>query len=285
MAKITDYEKINELGPNSVLMVDGAPGGTHTILVSDFMKALLNNPTPLFDYLPPENKRMIFRGKNLGDHFTEEQKKEIKDGSFRDLFLGDYWEYNDNRWRIADFDYWYGTGNDEIVKDHHLVIIPDKVLYIANMNASNNNSSGYTGSDMYISNLKNAKDIIKSFFNSENILNHEELLSNKVTNGVQSGFEQIETDINIPNEVMIYGRYCMSVGSTGEVLSYRLTHSYRQLALMMVNPFFINPERESFWLRDIAGVSRFSYQQFTGYPGFTNANNNNIGVRPVFGVI
>ena len=34
----------------------------------------------------------FFRGKYLGDHVTEEQFAHIADGSFEDLYVGDYWE-------------------------------------------------------------------------------------------------------------------------------------------------------------------------------------------------
>lgn len=50
----------------------------------------------------PEMHRNIFRGKSLGESITAEQLEVIRDGSFRDLYVGDYWEINGTKYRIAD---------------------------------------------------------------------------------------------------------------------------------------------------------------------------------------
>lgn len=52
--------------------------------------------------LSPEMHRNIFRGKHLGESITEEQLEVIRDGSFADLYVGDYWEINGVKYRIAD---------------------------------------------------------------------------------------------------------------------------------------------------------------------------------------
>lgn len=52
--------------------------------------------------LSPEMHRNIFRGKHLGESITEEQLEVIRDGSFADLYVGDYWEINGTKYRIAD---------------------------------------------------------------------------------------------------------------------------------------------------------------------------------------
>lgn len=39
-------------------------------------------------------RNCVYRGKNLGRRATEEQKQGIKDGTFKGLFLGDYWQYD-----------------------------------------------------------------------------------------------------------------------------------------------------------------------------------------------
>ena len=46
----------------------------------------------------------IYRGKYLGDTVTAEQAAAIADGSFEDLFIGDYWTMGGVNYRIADFD-------------------------------------------------------------------------------------------------------------------------------------------------------------------------------------
>lgn len=77
----------------------------------------------VFVLLPdlPEVHKRYFRGKNLGDVITIEQREAISSGTFKELWLGDYWEWDGIKWRIWDFDYWRTTS----ARPHHLVIMPD----------------------------------------------------------------------------------------------------------------------------------------------------------------
>lgn len=79
----------------------------------------------------------IYRGKWLGTAApTEAQYQAIYNGSFEDLYVGDYWCENPDditkpRWRIAGFNYYHNTGMDmedpdsRYVLTNHAVIIPD----------------------------------------------------------------------------------------------------------------------------------------------------------------
>lgn len=50
---------------------------------------------------------MVYRGKALGTSVTSEQWAAIKAGTFKDLYLGDYWSIGGVDYIIAAFDYWY----------------------------------------------------------------------------------------------------------------------------------------------------------------------------------
>ena len=86
----------------------------------------------------PEMHKNIFRDHNLGTTLTAAQLSAIADGSFDDLFVGDYWtsvETINNesvtvKWRIADLDYFYQKGkwSDENIMVHHIIIVPDVAL-------------------------------------------------------------------------------------------------------------------------------------------------------------
>nr|DAM81779.1 MAG TPA: hypothetical protein [Caudoviricetes sp.] len=68
----------------------------------------------------------IFRGKKLGDRITEKQYEVIKNGTFKDLYIGDYWVINGIKYIIVDFDYLN-------VNKHHMILMGSKVynnLYI-----------------------------------------------------------------------------------------------------------------------------------------------------------
>ena len=119
----------------------------------------------------------VYRGKYLGNTLTAEKKTQISAGTFNDLYIGDYWTIGGVNYRIAAFDYWLNSGNTQCTK-HHVVIVPDTCLYNAKMNTTNVTTGAYIGSEMYTTNLEQAKTIINDAFGSENILSHREDLPN-----------------------------------------------------------------------------------------------------------
>lgn len=83
MAKLTTYPQATRFDNNDILIKDGA-NGTKKILAKDAIIDLLG-------MVSPEMHRNIYRGKNLGSSVTSAQKTAINNGSFDDLFIGDYW--------------------------------------------------------------------------------------------------------------------------------------------------------------------------------------------------
>ena len=65
----------------------------------------------------------IYRGKSLGTSVTEAQYTQIANGTFDDMFIGDYWTIGGTDWVICDFDYYYRCGETDISK-HHVVMMP-----------------------------------------------------------------------------------------------------------------------------------------------------------------
>lgn len=68
----------------------------------------------------PAIHNQIFRGKSLGDRITNAQQQAIKNGTFDDLWLGDYWTRNNVRYTIAGFNYWLGQPG---IQNNHLVVL------------------------------------------------------------------------------------------------------------------------------------------------------------------
>lgn len=275
--KISEYPRISSFTADNIMLVDGN-GGTKTILISDAILAAL-------DLTNVVNRRRIFRGKNLGSTMTAEQKAAIQDGSFKDLWLGDYWEISGVKWRIADFDYWYNKGDTAFTK-HHVVIVPDTNLYTGKMNDTSTTTGGYVGSKMYTTYLATAKSTISSVFGS-NLLTHREYLINAVTSGYPSAGAWTDSSVELMNEPMVFGSYVITPSGDGSVIPKRYTNSAVQLALFAVAPSFINstPEgqRISYWLRDVVSASRFV--RVTDYgPGTETAPSLDYGVRPVFAI-
>lgn len=271
---LSELTQINELVSGNKLLV-GTTDGNKAIAAEDALFAMLDG------FAPVELRRVLFRGKNLGTALTAVQKAAIKDGSFKGMFLGDYWSIGGRIWRIVDMDYWYNCG-DTAFTSHHLVIMPDEALYNAQMNTTNVTTGGYVGSAMYKSNLANAKTIVNAAFQGS-VLTHREYLCNAVANGRPSGGAWFDSSIELPNEPMMYGHPHFSPTSDGSTVPNIYTISKTQLALFMVCPRFIVNRSYNQWLRDVVSSAHFAIVDNLGGSGCNHASGS-FGVRPVFPV-
>ena len=271
---LSELTQINELVSGNKLLV-GTTDGNKAIAAEDALFAMLDG------FAPVELRRVLFRGKNLGTALTAVQKAAIKDGSFKGMFLGDYWSIGGRIWRIVDMDYWYNCG-DTAFTSHHLVIMPDEALYNAQMNTTNVTTGGYVGSEMYKSNLANAKTIVNAAFQGS-VLTHREYLCNAVANGRPSGGAWFDSSIELPNESMMYGHPHFSPTSDGSTVPAIYTISKTQLALFMVCPRFIVNRAYNQWLRDVVSSAYFALVLLLGNPDCGGASAS-FGVRPVFPV-
>lgn len=253
--------------------------GDVTVQVRGDVPNLYNNIYTLLNglHFAPEAHRTLFRGKFLGTSLTAEQKAHIRDGSFYDLWLGDYWVINGIVWRIVDFDYWYNGGDGAFTR-HHLVVMPDNVLYNAQMNKSNITEGGYIGSKMYTDNLAQAKTICQSAFGNA-LLTHRNMFVSAVTNGKASGCDWVDSTVDLPNEIMMYGTTYFRPSNDGVTAPKDHTIDKSQLALMQAFPKFISPARQHQWLRDVVSATNFAvmnnYVNMDSYPA-----SYSLGVRP-----
>lgn len=230
----------------------------------------------------------IYRGKSLGSTVTTAQYAAIKAGTFDDLYIGDYWTIGGVNYRIAAFDYYLNSG-DTSCTTHHVVIVPDTCLYNAQMHntssggyeggAANTTTGGYVGSDMYKSNLEQAKTTIKSAF-SGHVLKHRIYLTNAVANGRASGGAWCDSEVALMCEQMVYGSGIFSPVSDGSNVpaNYRVEKS--QLPLFQHEPSRIC-NRNTWWLRDVITASYFAFVGDNGSAGCYYASCS-FGVRPAF---
>lgn len=230
----------------------------------------------------------IYRGKSLGSTVTTAQYAAIKAGTFDDLYIGDYWTIGGVNYRIAAFDYYLNSG-DTNCTTHHVVIVPDTCLYNAQMHntssggyeggAANTTTGGYVGSDMYKSNLEQAKTTIKSAF-SGHVLKHRIYLTNAVANGRASGGAWCDSEVDLMCEQMVYGSGIFSPVSDGSNVpaNYRVEKS--QLPLFQHEPSRIC-NRATWWLRDVITASYFAGVYYYGDADYNYASRS-YGVRPAF---
>lgn len=222
----------------------------------------------------------IYRGKYLGDEVTADQYVAIAAGTFDDMYIGDYWTINGVNWRIAHFDYWLNCGDSGSgTTEHHVVVVPDTILYYAKMNETNTTEGGYLNSKMrggitYQGNLAQAKTIIESAFGSAHILSHRELLSSASDSSGATAWTWADSTIDLMSETMVYG--CKVWANS----SYDVGIDKEQLALFRHdNSRIVNRSHQ--WLRSVSSSAAFACVHYIGHASDSIASYSG-GVRPAF---
>ncbi len=217
--------------------------------------------------LSPEMHRNTFRGKCLGESITEEQLTAIQDGRFYDLYVGDYWEINEVKYRIADINYWRNVGypESEEVQKPHILIVPDTTLGSGQMNANNSTSGGYRNSTMKATHLNNIAKALPDTF--KNIL---------ISHRMFSDGTWITTSVDLMNEVMVHGTYICTDNNS------RQTSDTQQLSLFRLCPE-LKSIGQNYWLRNVAGERMYTLVSQYGDASSDMATST-YGIRPVFAI-
>ena len=217
------------------------------------------------------------RGGNLGAEFTNAQKDSIRTGSFQDLWLGDYWLYNDVRWMIVDFNYFQGTA--EGVKNH-IVVLPDRSLSASNATTSENSAGNYCDSLMYDAAAK-LKPRFASLFGDEYIMGHRDIFANTYTGSNTYPYSSDRVLVRpgifttLPDEIMMFGARIMAPVQAGRDAAMHITG--KQFSYFKQNMGIPNPHQK-FWLRDKAWHNQ--YVCWLDYHLAYNIWNQPAGLRP-----
>jgi hypothetical protein len=192
----------------------------------------------------------IYRGKFLGNTVTAKQYTAISNGTFDDLYIGDYWTINNVNWRIADFDYYYNCGDTNFTT-HHIIVVPDQSLGTVHMNSTNTTVGGYKGTD-FRTNLKATfANTVKTAFGSSHVKTHRIIITNAIdSNGAPNGWEWIDSDgVELMSERMIYGSSVWGNGYNCGVEKSQLNlFKHRHDAIIT---------KYWYWLRDIRSALYF----------------------------
>ena len=216
------------------------------------------------------------RCKYLGTTITDAQNTAIRNRTYDDLFIGDYWTINGVNWRIVAIDYYYNVGDPNFNKGN-VIVMPDTVLYNAQMNETNTTAGAYAGSLMRTQNLNSARTIAQNAFGSH-LANHRIMLANAVDASGPSGWDWYDSDgVELPNEVQIYGTRIWGSALKG----YDVGTQKQQFPLLALAPQFVNT-RQTYRLQDVS--SSFVSSLFASVLVSGNAAGNvasaSVGVRP-----
>ena len=233
------------------------------------VESVANNANELVGYVVQDNAEShnnIYRGKNLGRSLTNIQLQGIKDGTFKDLYVGDYFSIENKRLYVAHLDYFYCRTRHSFeinapLSTHHLVLIPDYVRGYSNFDAQ---EDSYAFSD-----LRQAVERRTIQSDGWNIPGIKELETICIQGGLSC-----RCHAGALNSYMVIGR---RFTDDGACTSYS-TDS--QMALFRLSPkeICIN---ESWWLADSAGgtyaftVNRYGIVEKA-------EKKNSSGVRPFY---
>lgn len=270
--RINEYPRAISFNDGDVLLKDGSDG-TKAMPFSDAAASLLES------VLAPTMHKNLYRGKYLGTSVTAAQKAAIQNGTFKDLYIGDYWTIGGKDWVIADMDYFYNIGSTALTK-HHLVILPRTPLYLHVMNDDYTTTGGYINSKMRKSGLDSAKSTIRAAF-GDMVLTHKDIFTNAVSNGKPSGGAWVDSDVELMNEIMVYGCPIFAPACDGSNIPYLYTTAKTQLSIFRLNMKFLSDMRSLIWLRDV--VSAFSFACVADYgPANCGGAGDDGGVLPYF---
>ena len=287
MPRITEYtaststQGTPSIADNDVFIIDGNSGSRKITALS--LAEAMGDKLANAGAAKPNGKSGMYRGANLGTGATfaaastAAQRAAIADGSFTGLFIGDYWTINGRVYRIADFNYWLRTGDNDF-NTNHIVLVPDSNFGNDKMNDTNVTTGAYAGSKMYTDSssvLNTARSAISTVFGGY-LATIKKYLPTTVSNGVETGGAWKDSTVDIMSEIEVYGCRIKSCNSKNH------TTEKQQFALFRLNPAMVNP-RYHYWLRDVVSDIDFAfvYRDGIAYYGTASAN---VAVRPVFAV-
>lgn len=284
----------NGQGRTALPNVSGLVGAPFVVPHSDFYSTVYPNAGA---------HNCIYRGKKLGTAPTAEQYAEIKNGTFNDLFIGDYWETDNNIWRIAAFDYYYGIEIQRTyMNKHHCIIVPDYKMHHHNstdesgfFNTSPN--GGFWSSNLYKLTTPILDNLITNLFGSKILSVYIQSTAGLLQGDTSSTAHRFSLSNKLCksfflSESMVLGRHGSSIQSTNKIssfdYSYQCVYDKGQLPLFQIRhdliplKFHVGETKSPYLLRDIVSNSGVSSINWDGRIGFFNQGDIFGDIRAAF---
>lgn len=240
------------------------------------------------DGAPTHNN--VFRGQNLGA-LNATHIANIQNGTFHDMFVGDYFTINGSSYVIADINYKKGH-DDTISLGNHLLLMPTdwsktptqtlapdgKTTHY--MNDTDTTAGGFAGTKLYKTYLPQIQQKLEADFGSHLVQFREVVSTHVDDSGAPDQAEWRDAKVAIPSETMIYGT--MVNGNNKNGSWYNVGDDASQLALMRLNSEERNFHRQNVWLRDVHSASEFAVADSDGCDYWFSASGSWGGVRAFF---
>lgn len=273
-------EKINLLGDNVKIRAIGESYKNPKNNI--FRGKCLNGSTNVqYPILPFSNSPTL----NGGGYSIAQVLEKIANGSFDDIYIGDYIiDQNNNVYRIAGLDTELNKGSSPITA-HHAVIVPDFALTSMNWNSLNTTDGGYQASAIQAYCDGAGQAAIESVFGVAHILTVRDILSAGVDasanspgysawKGVASSWGWFQHKIRLMSEIEVYGTRVWSGG-------YDIGTANEQFPLFRLMPQLATGLRYNYWLSGIASTSLACLVSSLGFADATSPSGTN-GVRVRF---
>lgn len=268
-----------------------------------YMPASGMSVNSLYDMLDNNNtpvpvRRNVWRGKNLGTSITSEQYANIANGTFQGFFIGDYWVFNNIKYRIVDIDYYYYYNYSKTSNNikHHLNIMPDSIL-----TSSVFHSGAVTGSmlDFYIYKTTlttTIPNIVNSYVPSSHIMNTYDIFAKAHSGSEVTAWIEGTSYFTLPLESMLVTspQYTLPNRSNDYANTYA-TSTPQQLAAFRLCPQLVYKDNDNtiisaYWTRNVINASKGYCLEVGGVGtyacyGYGVHYSISSGVRPLFSII
>ncbi len=237
-------------------------------------------------------RRNTYRGKDITSYYNDGSLYTmISDGTFKDIYVGDFFNANGVTWLVADIDNYLHSGDQDLTK-HHATIIPAKPLMNLGMNETDTTEGGYYNSRMAqetLPSLVSADGTIGKAFGAH-LIEYRNLLSNQINKdtinqsggrwvGASDKWNWYSRKADLMSEVNVYGTTVWS--SSG----YDIGIDNRQYAIFQLKPEYINSygtARFHYWLKSVSDATRFAIIGGWGDSAYGWVATYASGVRPRF---
>lgn len=217
------------------------------------------------------NHNAFYRGLDLGKSISDKQIESIRDGSFYDLYVGDFWRIGLDYYYIAHLDY-FPTG------DHHAVLVPNMTYgneAYKKSTSSSGSEAGYIRSNIrsYIEGeCKRAiKDGIKKYLKDVSINMSDYTYPAEGSKRERITSASIKTSVCALTQEMVFGFPARWVGDDDQEFNNG------QLAIFQYDKRFAN--QGCYWLGDLHRRETGIECNF-GTPKLKYITTNS-GVRPI----
>ena len=218
-----------------------------------------------------------YRGQSLGS-FNETFANDIDNGTFNNMWVGDYFTVNNHKYKIAGFNYKCGHEENTGLANH-LIMITD-VLGRHDMNSTDTTEGGFAGSSMFKDEIPVVEEQLATDF-GEHLLKFKSYLATSIdSSGAPNGGQWYELTANLCNSAMWWGSpspYSNNKNGT----KYNIGDEDTQLPIMKLHTAEQSSGSNYVWLRDIYNSSSFARANRDGSAYWYRASDSN-DVRAFF---